>query len=324
MGYQIENTGETSYNVKLDGKVHMKVTGPVKGQPPQRVEHSPEGPDVYYTMGIAARAVRYVRTMLPLGPFNNQMLINGEYKYLTNNVAPKWLNARAETMYVSLAFRDDQPRDTVTQMAARSLATLTVKGGVCSLMAYVTAGYLTTIARQGTKIVTVFDRHFNHEYVVLCYGTSPYVVADPWVGRSYVCCWDDCSFPPDKINVHTLMEIEETLKFPYGVEFSAQEIRAAKSFGNINLLDNPPENQVLLDPDQQSLSKKNEYPWFHMDSAYAHPDNIKPGAKKKYQSVVGPEQWGTAVTNTQPPHKNRQKSATDWADQAATVFPDKF
>jgi hypothetical protein len=324
MGYQIEKTGETAYAVKKADKVCMRVSGPVEGPPPRRKEETSKGPDVDYTMAIAARAVRYVRKMLPFGAFNNQMLINGEYKYLTQNVAPKWLAARAETMYVSLAYREEQPRDTVTQMAARSLATRTVKGGVCSLMTYVTAGYLTTIARQGTKIVTVFDKQFDHEYVVLYYGTSPYVVADPWVGKSYVCLWGDCSFPPDHVSVHTLMEIEETLSAPYGVEFPTQEVRIARRIGDIDLIVNPPENQKLLDLDKQSLDKKNKYSWFHMDSAYAHPDNIKPNARKKYKSVVEPEEWGNAVGHTLPTHKNSQKSATDWAHQAATMFPDEI
>lgn len=61
-----------------------------------------------------------------------------------------------------------------------------------------------------------------------------------------------------------------------------------------------------------------------MDSVYAHPDNIKPNAKEKYKSVVEPEEWGNAVGHTQPTHKNSQKIAIDWADQAATVFPDRI
>lgn len=105
------------------------------------------------------------------------------------------------------------------------------------------------------------------------------------------------------------------------MDFPAQKIRTARRIGDIDLINNPPENQKLLDPDKQSLDKKNEYSWFHMDSAYANPDNIK-NAKEKYKSVVEPEEWGNAVGHTPPTHKNRQKSALDWADQAATVFPD--
>jgi len=324
MGYLIEKTGETAYDVKKDGAVHMRVAGPAEGRPSQRSEAVSKGPDVDYTLSIAARAVRYVRKMLPFGAFNNQMLINGEYRYLTNNVAPKWLAARAETMYVALAYRGEQPRDTVTQMAARSLATLTVKGGVCSLMTYVTAGYLTTIARQGTTIVTVFDKRFDHEYVVLCYGESPYVVADPWVGKSYVCLWDDCSFPSNHVSVYTRMEIEEPLRVPYGVEFLAQEVRTAKIVGDIGLISNPPENQKLPDPDKQSLDRKDQYQWFHMESAYAQPDNIQPDRKKSYQSVVDPDEWGAGAARTLPAHEKTQNGEIDWADQTATAFADKF
>jgi hypothetical protein len=293
VAYQILKTGKF-YVVKKDGKVQMKVYPTVEGQPPRRVGHTSSGPDVEYTMDIASRAVRYVRSQLPRGAFNNQMNIRGQYKYLTNNVAPKWLAARAETMYVSLAYRGEQPRDTVTQMAARSLATLTVGGGVCSLMTYVTAGYLTTIAKRGTKIVAVFDSSFDHEYVVLYYGTSPYVVADPWVGTSYVCLWDHCYFPPDDASVHTRMEIGETLDVPYGVPFTEQEVRTAKRIGDINLIDNPPQKEKLA-ANKQSLDQRGTYPWFHMDGAYAHPDNIKPAHKAKYRSVVGPEEWGNVV-----------------------------
>ena len=324
MGYQIEKTGETAYDVKKGEKVHMRVTGPVAGQPPERGEHTSDGPDLVYTMGIAALAVRYVRKMLPLGAFNNQMLINGVYRYLTHNVAPKWLNARAETMYGLLAYPDGRPRDPVTQMAARSLATLAVKGGVCSLMTYVTAGSLTVVAKQGTKIVTVFDNRFDHAYVVLYYGTSPYVVADPWVGTSYTCLWDDCLFPPAHVSVYTLMEIEETLTVPYGVVFPPEEVLSAKSRSEIDRIDNPPKNQILLGLDEQSLDKKNKYSWFHMDSAYAHPDNIKPKERRKYRSVVGPEDWGTTFVPVPPPHRKSKKDAIAWADQAATMFPDTF
>jgi hypothetical protein len=293
MAYQIQKTGNF-YVVKKDGKIHMKVYPTVNGQPPRRVGHTAKGPDVEYTMDIAAQAVRYVRRQLPRGAFNNQMEIQGQYKYLTKNVAPKWLAARAETMYASLAYRGEKPRDTATQMAARSLATISVGGGVCSLMTYVTAGYLTTIAKRGTKIVTVFDNSFDHEYVVLYYGTSPYVVADPWVGTSYVCFWHECYFPPKDVSVNTRMEIGESLSVPYGVEFTDQEVRTAERIGEINLIDNPPKNQILALA-KQGLDQKKKFPWFHMDGAYGHPDNIKPVLKMKYKPIVGPDEWGEAV-----------------------------
>lgn len=293
MAYQILKTGKF-YVVKKDGKVHMKVYPTVGGRAPQRIGHTSKGPDVDYTMGIAAQAVRYVRSQLPRGAFNNQMKIRGQYKYLTNNVAPKWLAARAETMYASLAYRGEEPRDTATQMAARSLATLSVGGGVCSLMTYVTAGYLTTIAKRGTKIVTVFDSSFDHEYVVLYYGTSPYVVADPWVGTSYACLWDDCYFPPNDVSANTRMEIGETLIAPFGVAFTEQEVRTAKSVADINLIGNPPKRETLAVA-SQSLDQKSKFSWFHMDGAYAHPENIKQACKMKYKPVVGPDEWGEAV-----------------------------
>ncbi|MEN6319295.1 MAG: hypothetical protein ABFD82_11140 [Syntrophaceae bacterium] len=294
MAYNIENRGNYLV-VTRDGKIQMRVYPTSEGPPPKRVGQASSGPDVEYTKSIAAQAVRYVRSQLPRGAFNNQMKIGASYKYLTNNVAPKWLAARAETMYNSLAFRrGDQPRDTITQMAARSLSTITVGGGVCSLMAYVTAGYLTTIAKRGTKIVTVFDGEFNHEYVVLYYGTSPYVVADPWVGTSYTCLWGHCYFPPESIHANTLMEIGETLEIPYGVEFTEQEVLTAKRIAGVDGIDNPPAKEKL-DPSKQSLDQKKKYPWFHMDGAYGHPNNIKPEYEAKYRSVVMPEEWGNAV-----------------------------
>ncbi len=290
MAYQIQKSGNT-FLVKKENKVHLKVYETARGGPPKRVGHTPTGPDVDYTMNIAAEAVRYVRSQLPKGAFNNQMKIRGRYQYLTNNVSPKWLAARAETMYASLAFKEDQPKDTATQMAARSLATRTVGGGVCSLMTYVTAGYLTTVAKRGTKIVTVFDGSFDHEYVVLFYGTSPYVVADPWVGTSYACLWDHCYFPPKDVSVHTRMEVGETLTVPYGIEFAKHDVENAKRAANINLLASPPKRETL-DVGSQGLDKRQKYSWFHMDGAYAHPENIKSAFKGRYQPVVGPEQWG--------------------------------
>jgi len=293
MPYQIVKSGNF-FAVKKDGKVHLKVYPTAQGGPPQRIGHSQKGPDVEYTKDIAAQAVRYVRSQLPRGAFNNQMNIRGQYQYLTNGVSPKWLAARAETMYAALATKGDQLRDTVTQLAARSLATLTVGGGVCSLMTYVTAGYLTTIAKRGTKIVTVFDGSFDHEYVVLFYGTSPYVVADPWVGTSYVCLWSHCLFPPDHVSAHTRMEIGETLRIPFGVVFTDAEIRTAKAAGDINLIDNPPKKEMLVTA-KQGLEQRKKYPWFHMDGAYAHPDNIKPVHEMNDKAVVGPDEWGAAV-----------------------------
>lgn len=92
----------------------------------------------------------------------------------------------------------------------------------------------------------------------------------------------------------------------------------------IDLIHKPPENRILHDPKKQSLDQKSKYAWFHMEKAYAQPDNIQKEHEQEYRRVVGPEEWGTAVASTRPAHTSGHRSALAWANKAATAFPDKF
>ena len=293
MGYEVRNNGSFCTVVK-NSKLQMKVYPTKKGPLPKSFNFMRSGADVNYTMALAAEAVCYVRSQLPLGPFNNVLKIGSQRKYLTNNISPRWLAARAETMYTALAFHDDQPRDTITQLAARSLATRTVGGGVCSMMATVTAGYLTTKAKKGTVILIVFDARWNHEFVVLFYGRSQYVVADPWVGSPYVCFWNETCFPPPRSSscIYTQIEIKEPLEVPYGVVFSEQQVQMAIKTAEIHRLKNPPSNQMLTVPLEKVLDNYKKYSWFHMDKYFFQEDNLAIFAKAKYQRAAGPEDWG--------------------------------
>lgn len=293
MPYSLQQMGEYIH-VKDGGQVHLKCRAPREAQPALVVGEE-DHVDTQYAKLMARDAVRYARFTLTKGAFNNQMRINNKNQYLTNNVSPRWLAARAETMFTALAYKDDNARDFVTQMAARSLATRTVGGGVCSLMAYVTAGFLTTNAKDGTHIAVVFDGEFDHEYVVVRYGGSPWVTADPWVGTSYSCLWDHCYFPRDAVTVTTEIEICRKVSVPFGVEFLDAEVRRATNEAKLNQA--VPENQKLA-TDKQDLRDKKKYSWFHMDNAYAHPTNVADGQRGKYERlgpVVTPEMWGEAA-----------------------------
>jgi hypothetical protein len=290
MAYLLQTMGEYIH-VKDGAQAHLKCRAPRRAQPALRIGKPEDHVDTQYAKLMARDAVRYARFTLTKGAFNNQMRINNKNQYLTDNVSPRWLAARAETLFTALAYPNDNAKDFVTQMAARSLATLTVGGGVCSLMAYVTAGFLTTSAKDDTKIAVVFDGNFDHEYVVVCYGESPWVVADPWVGTTYSCLWEHCYFPQDAVTVTTDIEICRKVSVPFGVEFSDAEIRTATRQAK---LDPVPEKEKLA-ADKQALADRKKYSWFHMDHAYAHPSNVADLQQGKYQRlgpVATPDMWG--------------------------------
>lgn len=294
MPYKVAKMLEGIWTVRNDeGSVVLKCKPPYAGPPPERTEAAAGG-DWTYTLDVARKAVRYARRVLPKGAFNNQMRIGGQWRYLTGKDAPKVWAARVETMFAELAYPNDQEKDFITQMAARSLATRTVGGGVCSMLTYVTAGWLTMNAKRGTKIATVFDDQFNHEYCVVYYGLSPWVVADPWVGTSYCCDWRDCYFPREAIAVTTLTEVGVPVSVPFGVEFEDGVVQAARRKARV---DEPVGARDQLPAPHQDLAYKDRYPWFHMDGAYGHPDNVAEGKHAKYDVAAKPDEWGDAVVD---------------------------
>lgn len=275
------------------GKVLLKAYTP-KEEPPETRNQACSGDDYEYSVDLAKQCVRHARRALPKGTFNNQMEVDGQMKYLTDGAAPKVLASRAETMFAELSgLNAGKPKDHITQMAARCLATMTVGGGVCSLLTYVTAGFATMLGKRGTKIAAVFDSDFNHEYCVLYYGTSPWIVADPWVGTSYAVPWKHGFFPQDAIHMTIRMEIAQTMSEPFGIEFADREVQAAIKAAKV---DKPIDRRDVLHPSKQGLGQRHKYQWFHMDGAYAHPDNVQKAHKSGYTAIAEPDEWGDAVT----------------------------
>jgi len=152
------------------------------------------------TLQLARQAVRTVRNLLPLAPFNNQPQGRANpYVDLVTSVGHgmQLVEAISEHLVQEEENRiQPQHADFCFRYAATSAAARAVGGGVCSHLMSVTAGVLTMIAPADTDILLWFS-HADHQFCVISVAHGPWVIVDPWPQRSVVTTWDNhCYFPP--------------------------------------------------------------------------------------------------------------------------------
>jgi hypothetical protein len=201
----------------------------VAGPPPQR-EGDLRSEGTQEALDMAYYAVRSAREMLPLGPLNNREDLHPDI--LRRERYPRWIDTLIDLqMEAFVANGNDivQHRrrippgeDFVLQQACLAHAVWRYGGGVCSKIAALTLGILTKEAEPGTRLAQVYHQ-LNHEFVLVAYGDSPWIVADPWTHNSYVIPLDYCSFgEEDEITRHMFVTVHRKSRHMFGVTLNLQ------------------------------------------------------------------------------------------------------
>ncbi|MCH2205688.1 MAG: hypothetical protein MK132_07445 [Lentisphaerales bacterium] len=335
MSYTIGRNTSFSF-VQSASKVCLK-TRAVEGRP-AKINGSITSEDGQYTLKIAKEAALYARAVLGRGTLNACMVTRSstakvarekkklqggkleageaflEYGFLTDKLSPKFLMGKIDEMKQVLYGNGPHKDHPLRQFASHSFSARTVGAGVCNLIAAVVAGRLTTQAKSGTKFCVVLDEDCGHEYVVLSYGKSPWVVCDPWVQQVYCCKWEDNLFEPKDVTKYWEFALEETLSIPFGIEFKDSEVKAAEAKAGIKDIIKPENypNKYLSgkkNGGSQKSSKLEKNTWWlceqnvkknkygNMEPCVWNEDtNIKSEAKGQYKLIAGPFEWGNNVS----------------------------
>mgnify|MGYP006438591215 CR=1 FL=1 len=335
MSYTIGRNTSFSF-VKSGSKTCLKVR-PVDGRP-AKISGSISSADGQYTLGIAKDAALYTRAVLGRGTLNACMVtrtgsakvarekkaLQGgklevgeaflEYGFLTDKLSPKFLMGKIDEMKQVLYGQGPNKDNPLRKFASHSFSARTVGGGVCNLIASIVAGRLSTQAKAGTKFCVVLDEDCEHEYLVVSFGNSPWIVCDPWVQQVYCCKWEDNVFSPKSVTKYWEFSLEETLSVPFGVEFSNSEVKAAEAKAGIKEI-SAPENY----PNKHLSGKKNggsksgskleKNTWWLCEQnvkknedgmmetcVWNEESNIKGDAKSNYELIAGPFEWGNNVS----------------------------
>jgi hypothetical protein len=200
------------------------------GPPPQRKgKLNSEG--TREAMEMAFDAVRLARMRLPKGAFNNRGGL--PKKILKEEQYPKWQNLFIDMSVGNLIEsglnivanqRGIPPEeDFVLQHAILAKVTAAVGGAVCSKIASLTLGLLTAIAEPGTRVAQVWHNS-DHEFLLVGYKDSPWIVADPWPHNSYVTPLRYNQFRADNIERHNRVTIHQKCRVPFGVIFKNEVV----------------------------------------------------------------------------------------------------
>ena len=200
---------------------------------------------------IATWATKATRHMMRKGAFNAVFPLTDENNtdeapanfhdkdhapgYLTGEVSPKYLYDIAEDMFMDLAvekvwagtIRRDivatLPRDPLVQLLSRFYGTITAQGGVCSMISAVTAGMASMAsypieydAEHYTDLI-IATHGADHSFVVISYGNSPWIVADPWVAEPYIIPLEENYFDEAGIKTYQHICFGKRFKTPFGI-----------------------------------------------------------------------------------------------------------
>jgi hypothetical protein len=143
-----------------------------------------------------------------------------QYHPVTGEHAPGWWNqvvdVVAGTAFEQLKAKMPDVPEFKLSAACLARATQEVGGGVCSKMATLTAGILSTKLPPGSEIAQVFH-DADHEFVVAKLPGSRWFVVDPWCYEPRVIPFVDCVFGPE--GVKTFISMKVTKPAPEGQPF---------------------------------------------------------------------------------------------------------
>ncbi|SEL93015.1 hypothetical protein SAMN04489760_10124 [Syntrophus gentianae] len=246
------------------------------------------------TLQLAVRAVRTVRNLLPLAPFNNQPQGRANpYVDLVTSVGHgmQLVEAISEHLVQEEEDRTQQQADFCFRYAATSAAARAVGGGVCSHLMSVTAGVLTMVAPANTEILLWFS-HADHQFCIISVAHGPWVIVDPWPQRSVVTTWGDhCYFPPPQGTRAERVQAERAL----GQRRTEEENYAKISiltpcetpYGVPGLLKRA-NKDLLVQLHGNVQAAAPGHPYQHMDSVNPHA-NIQ---NIPHLNAAAPREWG--------------------------------
>ncbi|OPY84304.1 MAG: hypothetical protein A4E72_02313 [Syntrophus sp. PtaU1.Bin208] len=250
-------------------------------------------PQMMQTLQLARKAVRTVRNLLPLAPFNNQPQGRANpYVDLVTSVGHgmQLVEAISEHLVQEEENRTHQPADFCFRYAATSAAARAVGGGVCTHLMSVTAGVLTMLAPANTDILLWFS-HADHQFCVISVAHGPWVIVDPWPQRSVVTTWGNhCYFPPPQGTRADRVQAERA----QGQRRTEEENYAKISirtpcetpYGVPNLLKRAKDLLVQLHGAVQAAAPG--HPYRHMDSVDPHA-NLQ---HIPHLAAAAPMEWG--------------------------------
>jgi hypothetical protein len=226
----------------------------------------------------AQAVVKEVRGLLPLGPFNNRGGLPQEVQ--ERSEFPRWSNFLVDVMtnlaveQIARFYPDFDPQSQIAA-ACKAEAVKRVGGGVCSMIATLCSGLLTTTAPPGTEIRQVYH-NFDHEFVIIKVGGSRWFVVDPWPMNAKTIPFVDCSFKPEGVTNYLSITVEEPAPKdqPFGIDVSVLnwdriEEQAKRELGK------PSKNDT------------------QMSHTYTHTDNVsEPGDWHEDWQAGGSGDWG--------------------------------
>jgi len=258
----------------------------VVGAPPHR-GGNPESDDADTAMDMAFRAVRSAREILNKGPFNNRGGLPADI--LGRERYPRWQDTLVEEQLGELMAnannivngqRNIPPQeDFLLQQACLGHLTAHARGGVCSKIASLTLGILTLDADPGTRVAQVYH-NLNHEFVMVAYGNSPWIVADPWVHNSYNVPMNRCNFGDEaRIVRNMFMIVHRPCRYAFGVDINFQEFNRIR--------------------EQVRRRLNREYPpdpsFYQMGQDFQQDDNLRAARDSEYPLAADRTQWGPGV-----------------------------
>ena len=234
-------------------------------------------------VAIAQRVLGEVRGSMPRGAFNNfeglpPEVLERQNKPGTNEHAPNWWNnvvdQAAGLALAQLKDRLPEVNAYKLQMACLARATKEVGGGVCSKMAMVTTGALTTALPPGSEIAQVFCG-YDHEFVIARTPGSRWFVVDPWCHAPLVVPAVDCYFEPSSVTNWISVSVVETAppELPFGIDVETG-------------VDWP---AIVLEA-QRSVPE--EFPLRNPGHEFQQPNNVRDGGFDPALRGVAADEWG--------------------------------
>jgi hypothetical protein len=245
--------------VKKDGAEALKFKPGTPNPPVSVPNESLTHADGKAMLAVATDAIRITRSILWRGTLNNEtylddrgqtpaisrispssldpgrdVMAGGATTYFCDRPglrdedrdAPKYLMDFNDNLEPFL--RGDNDQDIALSMAAKAYGPWNTGGAVCSMCAHVAAGVLTMLSPPGTRINIAFDSAFDHSYVVIQKGLSPWITVDPWPGHAWAMPWKpNCWFPPDACSSNFIIEVTSPVSVPYGIPFAADVVQNA-------------------------------------------------------------------------------------------------
>ena len=227
-GREDDNINVFQIKRKHDHSVLQEYTEAIEGPPPVRADGEDE--DTNKAIEIGKQALTLARKLLPNGPLNNRLggvLPSTVLNRLTYPRAEYWrafhiAGALSELDEItSLDFSGlDYASNDLLQSLTMAYAVKQIGGGVCSQIASLTGGILSTIAPSGTQFC-MLAHNADHQFCVVAYNTSTWFIVDPWTHYSSVIPWADGYFNQSGVVQHIHATISEPVADMYGFKFDS-------------------------------------------------------------------------------------------------------